>query len=333
MKILHACSSVLIRPNGIVRYINAVADLQFKLGHEVHFASDAKPTQHVSAHHTHFFAEHSSYVPNTKNHHVWLQVDTEIVGQMVSVFKNLEFSPELVIAHDLHSFLAAESVFPDGLFVQHESDVLTSGSRWSFLSDEYLALQLQSIHNTHWRVGLTVHSENVRPRRAIYTPVPFVAQIDEGSERSKGLLYVGDSTERKGAREFMALASDLGVTPTVITSDPNSWLFHGANVHQFPLTQRTEMYELMRQHRVAYIPSKNECPGIAALECLQFMPVVVDSQYSWTRYLDEMGAIRTTGANIHHTVAALLSKSWVAGSSQLVTWSKNAQQFWTNIST
>ena len=332
MKIVHTCSSVLVRPNGIVRYINAVLALQSQLGNETVFVCDSLPTQNIASEKIYYKNSESQYKPNVKNSHVWLQVDQAVVDDLVSVFQKYAAKADLVIAHDLHSYLAASLFFDNGIFVQHESDVLTPGSRWSFLSDEYLAQQISVVNNTSWRVGVTVKSKNINPKRAVYTPVPFDAAIDKGSKRSKGLLYVGDATERKGAREFMHLANDLGVTPTVISHEIDKWLFHGADVRQFSLDEKDSMYSLMRQHRVAFISSKNECPGIAALECLQFMPVVVDSKYNWTTYLDGMGAIRTTGVELENKIGELLTHEWVTGSEKLQEWSEYAQQFWKNLS-
>ena len=329
--IVHACSSVLVRPNGIVRYINTVIDLQKAEGHNVVFLSDAQPTESINSHQCHWLHQKSSYVPNTKDGHVWLQMDDVLVAQMQTVFETHAGKPSLVVCHDLHSFLAAKKLFNDGVFVQHESDVLTPGSRWSFLSDEYLNTQIQELHSTNWRIGLTVPSENIHPLRPIPTPVPFAAAVDQGSFRPRGLLYVGDSTERKGAREFMRLARSLGVTPTVITHEIDNKLFSDADVYKFSLDQKQEMYSLMREHRVAFIASKNECPGIAALECLQFMPTVVDSQYSWAQYLIPMGAKLATGVALENTVRELLNQDWVSGSNKLLEWSNQAQRCWLNL--
>lgn len=332
MKIIHTCSSVLVRPNGIVRYINTVLDLQRQLGNETIFLTDSSPTQRIDADKIYYKNQSSQYVPNWKDSHVWLQVDSGVVDDLIGVFQRYARQADLVVAHDLHSYLAASLFFDDGIFIQHESDVLTPNSRWSFLSDEYLSQQISVVNSTDWRVGMTVHSNNITPKRPVYTPVPFDAHVDKGSIRSKGLLYVGDATERKGAKEFMTLANDLGVRPTVITNELDELVFHGADVYQFALDDKDNMYALMQQHRVAFISSKNECPGIAALECLQFMPVVVDSGYSWTGYLDDMGAIPTTGVNLENTVKKLLHHDWVCGSTKLETWSRNARQFWKNMS-
>jgi hypothetical protein len=329
--IIHACSSVLVRPNGIVRYINSVVDLQRSQTHTVSFLCDSFPTQRINANEIHWLREKSRYTPNTRDGHVWLQVDMELVEDLVRVFQTHANDADLVVCHDLHSFLAAQRLYSDGVFVQHESDVLTPHSRWSFLSDEYLDTQLTQLHSTNWRIGLTVPSSNIRPAHPIPTPVPFDAQVDSGSFRARGLLYVGDSTERKGAKEFMCLARALGVTPTVITHEVDDELFSDADVYKFSLDQKQEMYSLMREHRVAFIASKNECPGIAALECLQFMPTVVDSQYSWTQYLIPMGAKLATGVALENTVRELLNQDWVAGSDQLAEWSKQAKQCWVNL--
>jgi hypothetical protein len=153
-------------------------------------------------------------------------------------------------------------------------------------------------------------------------------------EKTRGLLYIGDATERKGAREFMQVAHKLGVTPTVFTHERDAGVFAGADVHTFGLNDRAAMYELMAQHKVAYVPSRNECPGLAALECLQFMPVVVDAQYAWTSCLDDLGVIQARGADISAVIDGLLSTSYKPHNRQLLEiWARNNQQLWANLST
>lgn len=330
--IVHTCSSILIRPNGIVRYINAVMDLQRSLGHHVIFVTDARPTQVIHSDETLYISDISEYKPNWKDGHVWLQVDVKVSNQINRAFRRLSVEPDLVVAHDLHSYLGIYSEFKNGIFVQHESDVLTPGSRYSFLDDNYLAQQIHIANTTNWRIGMTVHSSNIAPHRPVYTPVPFVAR-DRKVNPNKGLLYIGDSTERKGAREFMELARKLNVTPTVITHESDSELFAGADVYSFTLNQQEDMYSLIEQHRVAYISSKNECPGIAVLECLQYMPTVVDAQYAWTDYVRDAGAVVATGAALETVVSYLLENKFDYTPDKIKVWAQHSQQHWRNLST
>jgi len=331
--IVHTCSSVLIRPNGIVRYINAVMDLQRSLGHHVVFVTDANPVQTFNADETIYISNESSYIPNCRDDHVWLQVSPSVSHHVEMAFRRLDVEPDLVIAHDLHSFLGCENQFRDCIFVQHESDVYTAGARYSFLSDEYLQMQIDIVNSTGCRIGLNVPTRNVTPYRPVYTPMPFTVVPQSQAAKTRGLLYIGDATERKGAGEFMRVARALGVTPTVITHERNAELFAGADVHSFKLSEREEMYALMAEHRVAYIPSRNECPGLAALECLQFMPVVVDSQYAWTSCLADLGVVRATGAEVIAVIDGLL-KTYTPHDTQLLEiWARNNQQLWANLST
>ena len=330
--IVHTCSSVLVRPNGIVRYINAVMDLQRVQGHYVIFITDARPTQPIHSDETIYITETSGYVPNWKDGHVWLQMDCKVSQDIETAFRRLDVEPDLVIAHDLHSFLGCEDMFRNGIFVQHESDVYTAGARYSFLSDEYLQGQIDIVNSTGWRIGLNVPTTNVSPYRPVYTPTPFTVEPMPKVEKTRGLLYIGDATERKGAKEFMAVARQLGVTPTVITHEPNAELFAGADVYTFALHERKAMYALMAQHKVAYVPSKNECPGLAALECLQFMPVVVDGQYAWTNCLTDLGVIRAIGSEIPAVIDGLLSSYTPHNRQLLEIWAQTNQQLWTNLS-
>jgi len=331
--IVHTCSSALVRPNGIVRYINAVMDLQRSLGHCVIFVTDAAPSQQINADKIIYINKESAYAPDMRDNHVWLQISSTVVNQIELAFRQLDVEPSLVVAHDLHSFLGCEKKFKDGVFVQHESDILTPGARYSFLSDEYLTQQLEIVHRTKWRTGLTVPSTHIDPRRPIYTPSPFTVTGAVKKEKTRGLLYIGDATERKGAREFMDMARQLAVTPTVITHEPDAELFAGADVYTFGLAQQQEMYALMGEHRVAYMPSRNECPGLAILECLQFMPVVLNGAYAWSEYHNHTGALIRTGQDIYTTLADHLLNDIVYDRQMLDTYSVNSVQYWKNLST
>jgi hypothetical protein len=302
------------------------------MGNRVIFVTDAKPTQQINADQILYFNDLSTYVPNIKDGHVWLQIDQKICDYIKYALVKLDKEPDLVIAHDLHSFMAAESEFKDGVFVQHETDVLTPNSRYSYVSDEYLRAQTRIVNSTNWRIGLTVHSDNVNPKRPVYTPVPFSAVPDPKQFRTRDLLYIGDSTERKGAAEFMDMARKLNVKPTVITHDPDAEIFKGADVFKFRLDQRDAMYQLLSECSVAYLPSKNECPGLVVLECLQFMPVVVDSQYEWTKYLKNTGAVCTTGDAIQYALEHLLESNGNDQCNLLDIWCEHSQQYWRNLS-
>lgn len=331
--IVHSCSSVLIRPNGIVRYINAVIDLQKSLGHTVIFVTDAKPTQQINADKIVYLNEMSTYVPDHKDGHVWLQVSTALSNQISQTFNDLNIKPDMVIAHDLHSYLGLAQSVNDGIFIQHESDVLFHDGRYSYLSDEYRAMQVNIVNTTSWRVGMTALSDYVSPQRPIYTPVPFTPAKINTLYKSRELLYIGDASDRKGAKEFMDMARQLEIVPTVITHEVDSTLFAGANLFSFTLDQKEAMFDLMQDFRVAYIPSKNECLSLAVLECLQFMPVVVNGNYSWTKSSEDLGIIRClSDADTFNTLSMLLVDDSY-NRILLDIWSKNGIQFWTNLST
>lgn len=329
--IIHTCSSVLIRPNGIVRYINTVIAQQKALGHTVLFVTDAAPTQHIVADQIVYANEVSTYVPNWKGDHVWLQFDPAISNSIKDVYTDTVKQADLVISHDLHSYMALKDLVDNGIFIQHESDVLTPNSRWSYLSDEYLAMQIDMVNSSNWRIGNTVASQHIKPPRSVYSPIPFTEIPKMNTPKTKGLLYVGDTSERKGAREFMAVARELGVQPTVITHDYDDKLFADADVHSFALNQRDEMYYLMSQHRVAYISSRNECPGLVVPECLQFMPVVVNSDHKWTEFVKGMGAVLVPGVEIVDTLDDLLYDTFAHDRRPLESWAWHSRQIWNNL--
>jgi len=295
--------------------------------------ADPKP-QTFAADEIIYVSDKSSYVAETRNGHTWLQVERDVSTSISQAFKQLDVEPDLVIAHDLHSFLGCEDKFQDGIFVQHESDVMNADGRYSFLSDEYLHEQIEHVNNTAWRVGMCApYSHQVKPHRPVYTPPPFALGPYWVTKKTRGLLYIGDTTDRKGAREFMRMARALNVTPTVITHDVNSDVFEGADIHTFGLDQRTEMFNLIAECKVAFVPSKNECFSLAILESAQFIPTIVDSQYQWTEHVADLGVLRATGAELYAVIDAELKSTTPYNRRLLEIWSRNSIRFWTNLST
>ena len=324
---VHSLSSALLRPNGIVRYINTVMELQSNQGHDVIFVTDAKPTQHISANVILYSKETSEYIPNFRNNHVWLQIDHEISNQILQASQNINLNNCVVICHDLHSYLAYESHINNGVWIQHESDVLVPGPRASYLSDEYLNQQIEKVNTTSWNVGLTINSDAVSPKNKTYLPVPFSPRISS-QNKTRGLLYIGDDSEQKGAREFMEISRRLGIKPTVITHNTDSNVFDGAETFSFTLDQKEQMYDLISQHRLAYIPSVNECLSLAALECMQYMPLVANNKFLCSRYLKPLGAITVDDSQVESTILELLKDDFVYDNTTFVNWCANAVKIW-----
>lgn len=329
--IIHTCSSTLVRPNGIVRYINAVINIHRSQGHRVIFVTDAKPTQQIDADLVVWEDPVSLYVPDMKDNHVWLQVDSAVSEKIKHAYLKNVYESDLVVAHDLQSYLGLADIVEDGIFIQHESDILNPESRWSYISDEYLEQQKSVISDTTWRIGDVTGKGVFNNTRVVYTPIPFTEVLPIDANKIRGLLYVGDASERKGAREFMAAARELGVRPTVITHEHNDSLFKDADVYSFSLSQQSEMYQLMSQHTVTYISSRNECMPLVVPECLQFMPVVVNADYSWTRFVESMGATLVPGNKIVDTLDTLLRQKYKPHDRRVLeTWAWNARHIWKN---
>jgi hypothetical protein len=313
--------------------MNTVMDLQRSQGHHVVFVTDAKPTQKINANETIFLNLQSRYQPNWRDGHVWLQIDRNVAYDIEVAFRRLDIEPDLVVAHDLHSFLGCEDKFRDCIFVQHESDVMNGDGRYSFLSDEYLREQIDVVNMTGCRIGMCApYSRQVVPYRAVYTPPPITLDSYIVSEKTRGLLYIGDATDRKGAREFMAMARALDVTPTVIAHEHDP-IFAGTDFHSFTLTERAEMFKLISECKVAFIPSKNECFSLVILECAQFIPTVVDSQYQWTEHVEDLGVLRATGAELYAVIDAELKGTVPYDRRPLEIWARRSQELWINLTT
>jgi hypothetical protein len=61
------------------------------------------------------------------------------------------------------------------------------------------------------------------------------------------------------------------------------------------------------------------------------MPVVVDGQYEWTKYLTDAGAIRATGAEIPAVIDGILCSYKSHDRRLLEAWSRSGKQLWTNL--
>lgn len=331
--IVHACSSVLTRPNGIVRYMNLVMDLQRAMGHKVIFITDAEPSQQMHSDEVVYENTSTKYVPHFKDGHVWLQVDDQVSTDVGKAYAKIA-TPDMVFCHDLHSYLGIKSRFEDGVFIQHESDVLHNSHRLSYISDQYMERQVNEANSATWRVGMVCNGRGIDPVRKVYLPVPFTPTKFPVTQKTRQLLYVGDSSDRKGASEFMDMARSLGIKPTVISHVADDEIFSGADVFSFGLAQQAQMFELMAECKAAYIPSKNECMSLAMLECLQFMPLVVDGQYEYAANMSAVGAKVVTGdINIKQVLLRCMSDRDPYYPIKLEEWARYSKQFWVNLST
>ena len=90
---------------------------------------------------------------------------------------------------------------------------------------------------------------------------------------------------------------------------------------------------LFRSQTVAFISSKNECPGYVVLECLQYIPVVVNGDYEWTRILEylDVGATIVPGHKIVETLRQMLTEPVAYDNSKLVAYSQRSIQAWIDL--
>lgn len=334
--IVHVCSSVLVRPNGIVRYINEAIAIHKEDGHHTIFLTDSNPTQVINSDETIYWEDVSKYrgVDISDPAHIWLNYDQGVTDSIWYASKKLKIKPDLVVVHDVHSYDAVFSLYDNVVFVQHESDIMFPTGRYSYFTDAYLSRQRSIIANRmrRARIGMTVDNDNLEAVGKVATPFPMAPVPFPGQDvktKAERLLYVGDGSDRKGAAEFMAMAKEMGLEATCIVHklDKDLIIFDGAEVHSFELHERDKMFELMSQHKVAYIPAKNECFSLAILECLQFMPVVVDGQYEWTAPTKLAGVTVANGQQeIMKAIVYHLTSEYTPD--VLQTWARNSRFAW-----
>lgn len=346
-KFIHLCSSVLLRPNGITRFINTTTQYQLDLGHEVLVVTDSIPTQTILApvicHNN-----ASLYVPNmhpTRNH-VWLQISNQIINEFKTLsVQFLHTDWYKLICHDLHSFIAMEQLVPasrhkDIIFIQHESDVQNSPDRWSYVGNEYLKMQINIVENTNCTIASVspyLGNHISKAKNLAHLPIPFTpAQLIQ-QEKTRDLIYIGEANDRKNPDEFVALAEQLGVNYTIISHDRESERFKQAEVLTFTLDQKEELFKCVASAKVAFLPSRSECLGLVVIECLQYIPTVINANYAWTTGMESTGAIVTSDPatkikellNMDQQVAKRQHLN--RGRLSLERWSLESKNLWKNL--
>ena len=93
------------------------------------------------------------------------------------------------------------------------------------------------------------------------------------------------------------------------------------------------MFKLISECKVAFIPSKNVCFSLVILECAQFIPTVVDSQYHWTEHVEDLGVLRATGAELYAVIDAELKSTVPYDRRTLEIWAHRSQELWINLTT
>lgn len=334
--IIHTCSSALLRPNGITRYINAAIDSR-KLVNQL-FITDSKPTQTISPRAATIWQSATTlYAPNFRDGVPDLQLDWAVVDAIAELLK-IQIQRDhwqRIITHCALSTMAALRVVPrhrhrDIIFIQHESDIMNYPQRWSYLSLSWLEQQQQLITQENITVGLPIMNTNSlldRIPHKLYTPPPFVPQQPEGVEKVYDCVYIGDATVRKNAREFVQICREHNLKGLAITHDPDAELFHGVDTRSFLLDQQRELYLSIESARTAYIASLNECMPLVMLECLQFVPTVVNAARPWTQHVGDCGAIITNTPEL--TIKQLQNHSY--DPTQFHKWCGKAQKIWQNI--
>ena len=83
----------------------------------------------------------------------------------------------------------------------------------------------------------------------------------------------------------------------------------------------------------SFVPSKNECFSLAILECAQFIPTIVDSQYQWTEHVEDLGVRRATGVELRAVIDAELKSTTPYNRRALEQWARRSRELWINLST
>ena len=338
--IVHVAGNMLLRPNGISRYIRSCADYGASINQEHILISDSKPHDYLSKNITTLYdTENDLYAGlgmHPTNNHVWLAPDNSIVEQIKQLVAQWAATTDakhiVYVSHDYHAAQALEQLSPNAkriVHVNHESDIQFTNYRFSYVNDDWINGHTQLFTDTNNYVGLVNRSGDVVAKNPFFLPMPWKQVKHNITHKREGLVYIGDSSYRKGVDRFIAVAEQLDTKVTIISHD-DSPMFEGFNRVSFGLDEYDDMLHLVSQHKCAYIPARGESLCLAALEALTVTNLVLP-QERWTYEAGLAGATIVKEENAADAVQKALASRMAPITLLVQDYKKRANQIWARL--
>lgn len=280
---VHYLSTPLYRPNGIVEYIRAYTELfggtLYTNGipkvQSVHIAEYLDPCRHID------YEPISSTCRFTGDIVPNLQWPEDLVSAFTEAAGTLPSHCQIFT----HCAVSALGVYRSGrrqVFVQHESDIYYPKLRLSYMSDEWLKRHRDLMKVV--TIGATMPpTKYMEYGAAAHTPYPVVFRQIEQTEHEGEIIAFFDTSYRKGWDRYFKWWEVNGKPRTTVISHssrsewPKEWKVRSVAPNGAPEAK----LQTIRNHAMAFIPSRSEVTCLALVECLSQIPVYTFDD-AWT---------------------------------------------------
>lgn len=311
-RVLFACNAVLVRNNGIVRFMIDAARILRRAGHVVDFITDNTTVIDIAPEYDNCYqpcatAVYPSLVRDGLPYILYLP---HITNRIRDVFREQasHHDYDLVISNDVHSTSAFVDLGMDVIHYMHTAALLGE-KNYTFLSDSYLQMEKQVMQ--YCRVGVPTQYmlHKFAALDAVHLGLPLdrwqMYHSDDLNDR-QGVLFLGEGTHRKGADTFVNVMRKLDLPVRLAVSATPEEDFAALNntvKAQFQPHQEQQKADFIKQSRLMYFPSRSETVSYSVMESLLSQPVLISKNYEWNINAQELGAVEaddaTASAAIH----------------------------------
>lgn len=286
---IHLISNPLYRPNGIIEYIRA--DLSKNPGFVI---TDSEPNYNFS---DMFRTEHlpgkSHYLPEMPNGVPCLQWDYTVVTKMSAAIEKYVKQGKYteIYAHCAKSYLAANYLGLNPIFVQHESDILNitlyptptpANVIFSYMSLRWLDQHKHILTNGYFnpRIASLMVSDflvwdDLKVSEKIVIPYAIELEtINPKPEKIADIVLLADGSHRKGWDIFFDWwdSQKRSQSVSVLSHEKYEYWPKEWNTKSFRLNEIQERAQFIAAHDIAFVPSRSEGFCIAAYEAITQVP-------------------------------------------------------------
>ena len=340
-RILFACNAVLVRNNGIVRFMIDAARILRHAGHTVDFVTDNVTEIDITQEYDNYYqpldaARYPDLVRNGLPHILYLP---HISNRIRDVFREQASHNhyDVIIGNDVHS----TSAFVDlGMNVVHytHTSALLGEKNYTFLSDSYVQMEKEVMQ--YCRVGVpTQYMVNkFTDLDTVHLGVPLdnwqMYYNDDLTDR-KGVLFLGEGTLRKGADTFVDVMSKLDLPVRLaVSATPEEDFSTLTNVTktQFHPHEEAQKVNFIKQSRLMYFPSRSEVCSYSVVESLLSQPVLISKNYEWNNNARELGAMEVDDSDAVNVIQRVYHRDYVDYSpNRVVEYLERTTEQWKNL--
>lgn len=340
-RILFSCNAVLVRNNGIVRFMIDAARILRRAGHTVDFVTDNITEIDIAQEYDNYYAPHDNAVypdliRNGLPHILYLP---HISNRIRDVFREQASNNlyDIVIGNDVHS----TSAFVDlGINVIHytHTAALLGEKNYTFLSDSYLQMEKEVMQ--YCRVGVPTQYmvDKFADFDTVHLGLPLdnwqTYYSDDVTDR-QGVLFLGEGSLRKGADTFVNVMRQLDLPVRLaISATPEEDFSSLENTvkAQFLPHEEAQKINFIKQSRLMYFPSRSETVSYSVMESLLSQPVLISKNYEWNVNARELGAIEVDDDDAVEVIQKIYNQDYLNYSpDRVVEYLERTNEQWNNL--